>query len=194
MPKCNGCQNSQFMRGIDPVEYDAEGRAVGMRYHVSTFGIFGFALLSSVTMLDAVNVALRFWDLSFALALPVVVAEEGRVRISLSTDGVPSDVAAFVHGRDSAAVETVLGELLPSRPPPRFVDGVLEVGTDYLSSPLPQGDARTRAMYEGMCEELAQHRLHGGGVPPVYEGRNVGGDSVGRQADPHPALLRDDDR
>ena len=153
-----------LLHGVDPAGYGTEGRAVGMRYHVSTFGIFGFALLSSVTMLDAVNVALRFWDLSFALALPVVVAEEGRVRISLSTDGVPSDVAAFVHGRDTAAVETVLGELLPGRPPPRFVDGVLEVGLDYLSSPLPQGDARTRAMYEGMCEELVASRRARSGV------------------------------
>ena len=153
-----------LLRGVAPDEYTAEGRAVGRRYHVSTFGIFGFALLSSVTVLDAVNVALRFWDLSFAFALPVVEPEEGRLRISLSTEGVPDDVAAFVHGRDIAAIETVLGELLPGRPVPRFLDGTLEVGREYLASPLPQGDARTRAMYERMCEELVASRRARSGV------------------------------
>jgi len=47
------------------------GVELGTRYHVTTFGILGYALISSRTVLDAMNLALRFLDLSFAFSAPV---------------------------------------------------------------------------------------------------------------------------
>ncbi len=46
------------------------GADVGERYTAATFGGFGFALLASRTVGDAMAVALRFIDLSFAFAIP----------------------------------------------------------------------------------------------------------------------------
>ena len=56
------------------------GAAVGERYEAATFGAFGYALLSSRTVLDAMLFAVRFIDLSHAFCLPLAdiidVAEE----------------------------------------------------------------------------------------------------------------------
>lgn len=141
-------------------EQAAAGREVGRRYHVSTFGIFGFALLSSPTVLDAVDVALRFWDLSFAFALPEAHLEGDAVVFSLSTTGVPADVQPFVLARDAAAVETVLDELLPGEPAPRFEPGThrLPLPAAYLSRALPQGNPGTLAVCRAMCEDVVMAR------------------------------------
>jgi Arabinose-binding domain of AraC transcription regulator, N-term len=46
------------------------GADVGRTYRAESFGVLGFALLASRTVLDAMDVALRFIDLSFAFAIP----------------------------------------------------------------------------------------------------------------------------
>ncbi len=148
-----------------PAELHADaGRRLGERYHVSTFGALGFALLSSPTLGEAVDVALRFWDLSFAFAAPRVtpVARGGR-RITLETHGVPADVETFVRARDAAAIRQVLAELLPGTDPPAFgdgagADGALLLPGRYLARPLPQGDPQTRAAFEAMCADVVSRR------------------------------------
>ncbi|GAB2883163.1 AraC family transcriptional regulator [Nocardioides pacificus] len=93
------------------------GVEVGSRYHVSTFGIFGFALLSSRTVLDAVNLALRFIDLSFTFGIPRAGIEGDLVRVVVDDHGLPGDVRRFLVERDLAAIHTVLGELVPGGVP-----------------------------------------------------------------------------
>ena len=90
----------------------ALGIEVGRRYRLSTFGIFGFACLSSQTLRDVISFALRYWDLSFAFAIPVVEITDGRLRLELRDDDVPEDVRRFAVERDIAAIFTVLRELL----------------------------------------------------------------------------------
>lgn len=136
------------------------GRRLGERYHVSTFGPLGFALLSSPTVADAVEVALRFWDLSFAFASPTVVATgDGGRRLVLETDGVPADVEPFVLARDAAAIRQVLAELLPGTEPPAFDgDRTLVLPPAYLARALPQGDRRTRTAFEAVCADAVSRR------------------------------------
>ncbi|MGB2338195.1 MAG: AraC family transcriptional regulator ligand-binding domain-containing protein, partial [Alcanivorax sp.] len=46
---------------------DAElGLAMGQRYHLSSYGVWGFALLSSPTFRQAVELGVRYLDLTFA--------------------------------------------------------------------------------------------------------------------------------
>ncbi|MEC9051557.1 MAG: AraC family transcriptional regulator ligand-binding domain-containing protein, partial [Actinomycetota bacterium] len=48
---------------------------VGRRYTADSFGVMGWAMRSSTTVGDAVDVALRFIDLSFAFVIPVARLE-----------------------------------------------------------------------------------------------------------------------
>ena len=51
------------------------GADVGRRYTVDSFGVMGWAMLASATVGEAVEVALRFIDLSFAFVIPLARVE-----------------------------------------------------------------------------------------------------------------------
>ncbi|NGZ99797.1 AraC family transcriptional regulator [Nocardioides sp. W3-2-3] len=65
------------MRNLLAAAPAISGARVGLRYHVSTFGPLGFALLSSPTMGAAANLAFRFLDLRLRL-LRLRGADRGR--------------------------------------------------------------------------------------------------------------------
>jgi len=164
----------------------ALGIEVGRRYRLSTFGIFGFACLSSQTLRDVISFALRYWDLSFAFAIPVVEITDGRLRLELRDDDVPEDVRRFAVERDIAAIFTVLRELLtepvgllsqrfrfPAPPEgelaayrdvlgvrPEFGarDNVGYLDGALLDRPLPKADPRTVAECEAVCRELVARK------------------------------------
>jgi AraC-like DNA-binding protein len=95
------------------------GLALGRRYHATTFGMLGYAFLSSRTMLDAVNTALRYLDLTFAFTSPSASIDADGAHLSLDTTHLPADVTRFLVDRDLAAIHTVLGELAGSPAPLR---------------------------------------------------------------------------
>lgn len=165
----------------------ALGLEVGCRYRLSTFGIFGFACLSSQTLRDVITFALRYWDLSFAFGIPVVQVTGGEVRLELRDDGVPEDVRRFVVERDLAAMFTVMRELLPvpitlTGQQFRFAEPDAEDGVrayvdvfgvrpqfgasgnvgwfdgSLLDHPLPRADPRTVAECEAACRELVTRK------------------------------------
>jgi AraC-like DNA-binding protein len=162
------------------------GLAVGTRYHVTTFGMLGFAFISSRTLLDAVNVALRYLDLSFTFSMPRASLEGTRVRLELDDSTLPADLAAFLVERDLAAIHTVIGELLPGgiplhevrlracAPPadavaayrttfgvtPRFggPSNTATFDVAHLDRPLPQANPQTVAVCEAQCRALVSAR------------------------------------
>ena len=87
------------------------GTEVGRRYRASTFGVLGYALLASRTVHEAMNVALRFLDLSNTFAIPRAELDGPRVRIVVDGAGLPDDVRRFLVERDAAAIRAVLAEL-----------------------------------------------------------------------------------
>ena len=87
------------------------GAVVGRRYRASTFGVLGYALLASRTVHEAMNVALRFLDLSNTFAIPRAELDGPRVRIVVDGTGLPADVRRFLVERDTAAIRAVLAEL-----------------------------------------------------------------------------------
>lgn len=115
---------------------------VGSRYHASTFGPLGLALMSAPSLGAAAEVALRYLDLSFVFTLPDFVVHEPADDEMVALEGSPSrlgpldqavvalhlddrdladDVRRFVVERDLSAFWTVLRELAGGRPRLRSV-------------------------------------------------------------------------
>ncbi|MET0236496.1 MAG: AraC family transcriptional regulator [Kibdelosporangium sp.] len=160
------------------------GLAVGREYHATTFGILGFAFISSPTMRAAVEVALRYLDLSFTFSIPRVSLADGLVRLALDDQLLPDDVARFLVERDLAAIHTVIDELVPGGVPltgvdfrfpeptapeeyhavfgvvPRFgrQSTVATFDAAYLDEPLPQANPHTVAMCDAQCRALVSRR------------------------------------
>ena len=162
----------------------------GTRYHLTTYGIWGFALASSRTVRDALAVGLRFVDLSFTFCRLAVGESGDQVLLALDDDGVPEDVRPFVVTRDVAGLRTIQTELvqggLPLRslslrlpaPPDvrRYVEvfgvepvfdadrNVAALDAALLDLPLPQADELTAAATEEQCRALLEARRARAGV------------------------------
>ncbi len=156
--------------------------AAGTRYHLTTYGIWGFALASSPTVGSALEVGLRFIDLSFAFCGFTVQAEGDEVRLVMDGSAVPPDVREFAVVRDLAGLQTLASEVFGSRMPLRRLalrladaDGPFEevfgvrpelgaaadeavVDAALLDLPLPQADELTRAATEQQCRDLLARR------------------------------------
>ncbi|UOX85755.1 AraC family transcriptional regulator [Amycolatopsis sp. FBCC-B4732] len=177
---------------------DATALELGSRYRVTTFGIFGFACISSPTLRDAMLFALRYFDLSFAFCIPRVTLESDRLTLELDDTRVPADVARFLVLRDLAAIFTVMRDLLPEialddlsfrheQPGvpdaylttfglrPRFDAGACRATLDpeLLMLPLPQANDQTVALCAAQCEALVTRRRQRSGISQQVRERLV---------------------
>ncbi|WP_134766207.1 AraC family transcriptional regulator ligand-binding domain-containing protein [Nocardioides sp. 1609] len=145
------------------------GRDVGETYRASTFGAFGYAMLASRTVLDAMTTALRFFDLSFAFVIPsaaVVPGDRGdrddEVAVTLDAATLPDDVRRFLLERDATAVHLVLESLVPGGVGARLeVVGdraVVRFGADQLARPLPERSAARLQAAEALCHDVVDRR------------------------------------
>ncbi len=183
------------------------GLAVGRRYHVTTFGMLGYAVLSSGTFGAAVDVTMRYLDLSFIFCLPRLSFAGDQVRLAVDDSALPADLARFLVERDLAAIRTVVGELRPGGvpltevafrfPEPADVAPYVELfgvrpvfgaaatsvafAAAELASPLPQADPVTVADCEARCQALVQSRRRRTGVTGAVraEFARVGGIGLG---------------
>ena len=156
----------------------------GSRYHLTTYGIWGFALASSPTVGSALDVGLRFAVLSLTFCRFAVEATEQEVLLSLDDRDVPAPVRDFVVTRDLAGLRTIAAELTgdavrlervalrPPRPPdvrpyvdvlgvePAFGAPVTVAVLDpsALDLPLPQADELAAATTEAQCRALLESR------------------------------------
>jgi AraC-like DNA-binding protein len=89
------------------------GGELGRSYRLRTYGALGFAVLASPSIGEAVALALRFFDLSFAFVTPRVELVDGAVVAELAGPDVTGDLRRFVVDRDAEAVRAALRELLP---------------------------------------------------------------------------------
>ncbi|MBZ5736689.1 helix-turn-helix domain-containing protein [Nocardioides mangrovi] len=145
------------------------GAEVGRCYRAATFGAFGYALLASATVLDAMNVALRFLDLSHTFVIPVAGLDGDRVRIVLDGTPLPADVRRFLVERDAAAIRSVLAELVEGGVPTRLVGSgaMREIGFDatLLDRPLRRSSPDGRALAEELCAGVVARRRDRSGLP-----------------------------
>lgn len=188
-----GRQELSLLRNLQAACPDPDlALTAGSRYHLTTYGIWGFALASSPTVGDALTVGSTFVDLSFTFCRLVVEPDERAVRLCLDDDGVPEDIRAFVVTRDLAGLRTLAGELAPGLaleqlfvrlPPPDDVGlwtqvfgvvpqfdaprNVAVLDAAALDLPLPQADELTAAVTARQCRELVEQRRARGGLAGV---------------------------
>ncbi len=140
------------------------GVALGRRYRVSTFGIAGYALVASRTLLDAMNFALRFMDLTYTFSIPHARLEDGaegqQVVIEAYDETLPTDVREFLVRRDLAAVEAVLRELFLGDLPTSYdvEAGRVTFPASYLTAELPHASPAASALASELCADLAARR------------------------------------
>src|SRR5882757_724078 len=172
------------------------GIELGLRYHFSAYGVWGFGLISSATMRDALTLALRFIPLTFAFTL-ISYHEEGN--LGVLTFGEPDlgrDLTRFLVEGDMAGAAVLLSEIagpdfrierLTFRAEPnrtnlrrgkaRSVFGAtpyygakmnsLSFDLAYLDRRLPQANPITAAMCEQMCAELIERRQARSGTSTI---------------------------
>ena len=172
------------------------GLDAGLRYHLSAYGIWGFALISSPNLRDVATVVERYLDLSFAFVRFRFEIGSERSRIVLDDAAVPEDVREFLLERDFAAWANAMRELLPSgvavrgaqfrgaRPGharryaelcgvmPNFgaSDNAITLDTADLDKPLPQGNTTLARMCLDQCRQLLDKRKQRGGVAGKVRG------------------------
>ncbi len=144
---------------------------LGRRYHLSSFGIAGYALVSSRTLIDAMNFALRFLDLTFTFSIPHARIDDAhpdgpRVVIEVYDETLPVDVRDFLVRRDLSAVEAVLRELFLGALPTVYdgAAGRLSLPASYLDAPLPRASPAALALAEELCADLATRRRDASGL------------------------------
>ncbi|MFB7721347.1 AraC family transcriptional regulator [Nocardia sp. NPDC056100] len=160
------------------------GLELGRRYRITTFGIFGFACVSSPTLGEAIAFALRYLELSFTFCIPVARWQPGEFVARIHDERVPADVRRFLVERDVTAMHQMLCDLLGHRvdlvraefdfPAPDDTAPYLEIygllpsfdrphnlftmDPAVLEQPLPQANEHTLAMCLAQCRELVSRR------------------------------------
>lgn len=179
---------TNIVRGLPDV---AEiGLESGSRYHVTAYGIWGYAVMSSPTVRDAIELGLRYLHLTYAFSKFEIEEAGGRVLMILHDEGIPEPARRALIERDLAAVHHMWGQLLGERPPLvgvqlRFEEPsyaaryeellgvrpifnakrtVLEYEASLLNKPMPQANIHTATLSEAQCEELLAARQSREGV------------------------------
>ncbi|WP_431824318.1 AraC family transcriptional regulator [Burkholderia sp. F1] len=184
---------------------NALGIDAGRRYHYTAFGILGFAIVSSANARGALDVALRYFNLTFAFSRFEVTDTPIDTVIEVDTSAVPEDLRRFVAERDTAAVATVQRELVADLhalrriefafPPPRDDAPYREaygvtprfgaprtiavLDRAKLQLPLPQANELVRRLSEEQCVQLLmRNRSHVGVASKVRAqlARDIGAD------------------
>lgn len=156
----------------------------GRRYHVTAYGIWGYAVMSSPTVRDAAELGLRYLNLTYAFSKFEIQELPGRLRMWIDDSEIPGPARRVLVERDISAVFHMWAELLGERPPItglelRFDEpdyaalyeelfGVCPVfnakrnAVDFKSSifdrPMPQANVHTAKLSEAQCEALLSAR------------------------------------
>lgn len=136
------------------------GLEAGLRYHLNTYGIWGFALLSSATFLSAARLGLRYLDLTYAFHRMRLEEHDGEAHLVLDDDAIPEDLRDFLIERDGGGVLRIQRDLTNQPAPVRQVSFRREAPSDvqpYIDElgvrPL-FGQAENRIIFDSRILEL----------------------------------------
>ncbi|MBJ7453101.1 MAG: AraC family transcriptional regulator, partial [Blastococcus sp.] len=107
-----GAQELRAIAAIAESLPEDAGLTAGERYRLASYGIWGFALLSSRTLREGHEVAMRFVDLTYALTRVSAQEGDGEVRLFFDDLDVPEHVRRFVLLRDTSAALQLWRETL----------------------------------------------------------------------------------
>ncbi|GAA4086499.1 AraC family transcriptional regulator [Nonomuraea soli] len=164
------------------------GLAAGLRYHLGTHGVWGWAIATSPTLRRAITFGPDHLGLTFGFC--AVSVEPGRAALVFDASLLPEDVRELVLWRDMVATAAFGWELLVSSSPVERIELALPRGpyAEHVSEvlgvpvsweaeanrivyhehladlPLPQADAAMHAIAAQRCMELSarRHRRPGG--------------------------------
>lgn len=168
------------------------GIEAGSRLRLSSFGIWGFALISSPTVRSAIDVGLQFIDLTVAFSDIRARRVGDEMRLVVTCREIAPELQRFVVEREVAAIQTIQRDLFDSplgidrvslafpEPPadrlpvydelfgvrPEFdaPESAWAINADLLDAPLPQANELTTAMALAQCRELLELRKARSGV------------------------------
>ncbi|MFH8282635.1 AraC family transcriptional regulator [Streptomyces antibioticus] len=177
---------------IELVPSGHPGLEMGSRFRLAEQGIYGFALLSSPTLRQAVDVGLRFLDLAFAMGtVEARTDRDGDLILSLDAPALPPTVRRFYVERDAASIMTIQRVIAPNleaitrvefafpAPPegdsvfrdvfglePLFdaEETVLVIDRAVVDAPLPGANPHTAAQTIEQCRRLLDSRRARTGV------------------------------
>ena len=163
------------------------GLELGLRYRYSTYGIWGFAVISSATLGGAIERALRFLPLTYAFTEITSSRTPALAILRFSADALSRDLQRFMVERDLAAASLLMAEIIGRQYVPKRVSFAFERCEDagrggkpltilgaapqygaeaselafdaaLLRVPLPQANPLTVAMCDEMCQQLLDRR------------------------------------
>lgn len=183
-------QEMRLVRNVLTALPDVEGLAleIGARYHLTDFGIWGYALLSCATLRDALRLALKYLDLSFIFGdLELEECDDELAILRFHYEAIPGDIRQFLVERDAIAILAVERLTAPRVRPirslrfsfprpahaarymsllgfePEFGAAATEIRADMrqLRLPLPGANEATAYMCEAECQKLLERRRGG---------------------------------
>ncbi|WP_216892543.1 AraC family transcriptional regulator [Nocardia alni] len=186
------------------------GLLAGMSCHPASMGIWGFAISASPTLRDALEIGLRYADLSFTAATHHLTDRGQDVLVVRDDSMVPAEIRRFALERDLVGIGTMQQDVLPIRLPavrleldlvahlvyeavmPQF--GVCEMVFDAsrtvlilrassLELALPQANPASRALYEQQCAAIVQQRNHRRGFSAQVRELLIGHRGMADQSD-----------
>ncbi len=165
------------------------GLQAGRRYHLTTYGAWGYAILSSANVRQAAELGLRYHGLTYAFTRISLNVEGAVASLCFDDQALQPALLDFIVQRDMLAALVVVRELLCSRLPllalelrqaapadvspfiaafgqaPRFgaAHNRLGFSADLLDNPLPRANPQLVQACELQCQTLlARHQLHQG--------------------------------
>lgn len=166
------------------------GIDAGLRYRVTTYGIWGFALLSCATLRHAVAMAVRYVDLSYPFPRIHTEVQGDSIVSTLDDRNVPEDVRTFIVDRGCASMASITRDLVQTNLPvtsvslrmaepsdvrpyealfgmtPKFgaaENRIVKDASGYLDRPLPGASEDVARQCEAQCQAiLAQRRARDG--------------------------------
>ena len=181
-------QEIQLIRNLVNLlpQHPTLGLEAGCRYHVTTYGLWGYAVMASPTLGMGISMASRMLNQTFSLTTNEVEQVGDQIMVTYHSDHLPAEVSQFIMDRDRAAVVTlqreILGRPLAYRailmrrpePAPEVVEAYTELfgvrplfkqaqdrslfAAALMHEPLPQADPHTAALCEQMCKRLVDER------------------------------------
>jgi AraC-like DNA-binding protein len=170
-----------------PIDPTGIGLVIGFQHKLTTYGILGYAMMSSATGLDAFKLVKRFLPLTYTFVKISFRQENDQAIISFTEPaGISMTLQTFVLERAMAATSRIISDIydnrfkldefnLKSPKPPLGSIAVPEqfLGTSIsfdqknnelkfkaiqLASQLPHANNNTAAMCERLCTELINQR------------------------------------
>ncbi|TXH04307.1 MAG: AraC family transcriptional regulator [Nevskiaceae bacterium] len=167
------------------------GLDAGLQYHLSAYGIWGFALVTSPNFRSAAAIATQFLDLSYAFVRFRLGQTTDQVyQLKLDDSEIPADVRQFLFERDLGAWANAMREMRPSHLPvvaaefrfpkpvyaeryaelcgvmPRFdaAENVIAIDPAHIDDPLSQSDSGMARLCLEQCKQLLEKRRVRSGV------------------------------